>query len=103
MVQALQAGAGRKVKRLSSLWTRAVAARAFAVKRVLANAGKTTPGVEGERWDTPEKKAAAINGIGRGRGDRAKPRRRVDLPQTNGQRRPVAIPALADRARQAGY
>lgn len=63
IVQAVQAGAWRKVKRLSYLLVRSFAARALAVKRVTENAGKKTPGVDGETWDTPEQKVEAISRI----------------------------------------
>src|SRR5215472_1027261 len=73
IVQAVQAGAWRKVKRLSYLVVHSFAARALAVKRVTENPGKKTPGVDGELWDTPEKKACAVVRIGRWRGYRPAP------------------------------
>ena len=54
IVQAVQRGAWRKVKRLSYLLIHSFAARALAVKRVIENAGKNTPGIEGELWHSPE-------------------------------------------------
>src|SRR5712692_5261905 len=68
IVQAVQAGAWRKVKRLRYLLAHSFAARALAVRRVTENKGKKTPGVDGELWETPEKKAAAVERIGRWRG-----------------------------------
>ena len=56
IVQAVQRGAWRKVKRLSYLLVHSVAARALAVKRVTENTGKKTPGVDGERWGLPNRK-----------------------------------------------
>src|SRR5215471_17768164 len=73
LVQAVQAGAWRKVKRLSYLLVHSFAARALAVRRVTENTGKKTPGVDGELWDTPEKKACAVVRIGRWRGYRPAP------------------------------
>src|SRR5262245_5192152 len=67
IVQAVKAGAWRKVKRLSYLLVHSFAARALAVKRVTENTGKKTPGIDGELWDTPEKKATAVARIGRWR------------------------------------
>lgn len=101
IVQAIQAGAWRKVKRLSYLLVHSVAARALAVKRVTENPGKKTPGMDGERWDTPERKAAGVERIGQWRGYRPVPWKRLDLPKKNGKRRPLSIPAMVDRARQA--
>ncbi|HKA53473.1 MAG TPA: group II intron reverse transcriptase/maturase [Candidatus Binatia bacterium] len=101
IVQAVQAGAWRKVKRLSYLLVHSFAARALAVKRVTENPGKKTPGVDGELWDTPEKKACAVVRIGRWRGYRPAPLKRIYIPKKNGQQRPLSIPTLVDRARQA--
>ena len=53
IVQAVQAGAWRKVKRLSYLLVHSFAARALAVKRVTDNHGKKTPGMDGTSFRTP--------------------------------------------------
>jgi RNA-directed DNA polymerase len=103
IVQAVLAGAWRKVKRLSYLLVHSFAARALAVKRVTENAGKKTPGVDGDLWNTPAKKANAVARIGRWQGYRSAPLRRVYIPKKNGQQRPLSIPTLTDRARQAVY
>jgi RNA-directed DNA polymerase len=79
------------------------AARALAVKRVTENKGKKTPGVDGERWETPEQKVAAITRIGQWREYQPQPLKRVYIPKPNGKQRPLSIPTLADRARQALY
>jgi len=101
IVQAVQAGAWRKVKRLSSLLVHSCAARAIAVKRVTEHTGKKMPGVDGDLWDTPEKTAHAVARIGRGRGYRPAPLKRISIPKKNGQQRPLSIPPLGARARQA--
>ena len=103
IVQVVQTGAWRKVKRLSYLLVHAFAVRALAVKRVTEHPGTKTPGGEGSLWDTPEKKAAAVAPIGRWRGYRPAPLKRIYLPKNNGQQRPRSIPTLGDRARQAVY
>jgi RNA-directed DNA polymerase len=77
IVQAVQAGVWRKVKRLSYRLVHACAARALAVKRVTEHPGKKTPGVEGELWDPPEKKADAGARIGRWQGYRPAPLKRI--------------------------
>jgi RNA-directed DNA polymerase len=56
IVKATQEGRWGKVKALQRLLTRSFSAKALAVKRVTENVGKKTPGVDGERWDTPAKK-----------------------------------------------
>ena len=101
IVQAVQAGAWRKVKRLSSLLVHSFAARALAVRRVTENTGKKTPGVDNELWETPEKKATAIDRIRQWRGYRPRPLQRLSIPKKNGPQRPLSMPTLEDRARQA--
>ena len=60
IVQAVQAGRSGKVKALQRLLTRSFSAKALAVRRVTEATGKRTPGVDGETWDTPSRKAAAF-------------------------------------------
>jgi RNA-directed DNA polymerase len=103
IVQAVQAGAWRKVKRLSYLLVHSFAARALAVKRVTENPGRTPPGGDGDLWVTPAKKAQAIERIGRWQRYRPVPLKRIYIPKKNGKRRPLSIPAMDDRARQALY
>src|SRR5438093_43475 len=102
-VQAVQAGAWRQGKRLSSLLGPAFAARTLAVKRVTAHAGKKTPGVEKDLWGTPEQHAAAVQRLGPWRGYRPPPLKRLDIPKKNGTQRPLSMPTMDDRARQAFY
>ena len=101
IVQAVKAGAWRKVKRLCYLLVHSFAGRALAVKRVTENQGKKTAGMDGDLWDTPEKKAAAVERIGHWRGYRPVPLKRIYIPKKNGKQRPLSIPSLSDRARQA--
>src|SRR5215831_14225685 len=100
IVQAVQAGAWRKAKRLSYLLVHSFAARALAVRRVTENKGKKTPGVDGERWETPEQKAAAVTRIGQWRNYQPQPLKRLAIPKKNGKQRLLSIPTLEDRARQ---
>jgi RNA-directed DNA polymerase len=58
--------------------------RALAVKRVTENTGKKTPGIDGELWDIPEKKATAVERIGRWRTYQLVPLRRLYIPKKNG-------------------
>jgi len=103
IVQAVQAGAWRKVKRLSYLLVHSFAARALAVRRVTENKGKKTPGVDGVLWDSPEKKAATVTRIGRWRKYQPQPLKRIVIPKKNGKQRRLSIPTMEDRARQAVY
>ncbi len=103
LVQAVQRGAWRKGKRLRDLLVHSLAARALAVKRVTEDTGKKTPGVEGERGETPEQKAAAVIRIGQWRQYQPHPLKRVYISKSKGTQRPLSIPTLEDRARQALY
>lgn len=50
----------RLVKRLQYLMTNSFYAKALAVKRVVTNKGKKTPGIDGELWKTNDDKVNAI-------------------------------------------
>src|SRR5262245_45357041 len=61
IVKATQAKRWGKVKALQRLLTRSFSAKVLAIRRVTENKGKKTPGVDGEVWNTPEKKSQALN------------------------------------------
>ncbi len=90
----------KRVKSLQRLLTRSFSAKVLAVRKVTSNKGKSTPGVDGELWNTPERKWHATQELNRG-AYRAKPLRRVDIPKSNGKTRPLGIPTMFDRAMQA--
>jgi RNA-directed DNA polymerase len=70
---------------------------------VTENTGKKTPGVDGERWETPEQKAAAVARIGQWRNYRPQPLKRLVIPKKSGTQRRWSIPTREDRARPAVY
>jgi RNA-directed DNA polymerase len=78
--------------------------RALAILRVTTNRGASTPGVDGDSWDTPELKAAAFSKLRR-HGYQPQPLRRVYIPKSSdpSKLRPLGIPTLTDRAMQALY
>lgn len=104
MVKAIQTGRWGKVKALQHLLTHSFSAKALAVRRVTENPGKHTAGVDGDLWDTPQKKAQAIQSL-RQHGYRAQPLRRVYIPKgPEGKKvRPLGIPTMIDRAFQTVY
>jgi RNA-directed DNA polymerase len=102
IVKAQQEGRKGKVKALQRLLTHSLSGKALAVRRVTENQGKRTPGVDGETWNTPTEKAAAIRGL-RQRGYNPRPLRRTYIPKANGKKRPLGIPTMKDRAMQALY
>lgn len=104
IVQSVQQGAWRKVKRLIHLLIRSFSARALAVKRVTENKGKKTAGIDGKRWLTPDQKMQAIGTIARWQGYQPKALKRIRIPKKDkSQTRPLSIPTMEDRARQALY
>jgi RNA-directed DNA polymerase len=100
IVKAIQEGRWGKVKALQRLLTHSFSGKALAVRRVTENQGKGTPGVDREIWDTPDKKATALQTLRR-RGYNPQPLRRVYIPKSNGKMRPLGIPTMKDRAMQA--
>jgi RNA-directed DNA polymerase len=101
-VKALQEGRWGKVQALVYLLTHSFSGRALAILRVTTNAGGSTPGVDGEVWNTPELKAAAFSRLCR-HGYEPQPLRRVYIPKSSdpSKLRPLGIPTLTDRAMQA--
>jgi RNA-directed DNA polymerase len=99
-VKAIQAGRWGTAKALQYLLTHSFSGKALAVRRVTENQGKATPGVDQATWDTPEKKAAALQML-KSRGYQPQPLRRVYIPKSNGRMRPLGIPTMRDRAMQA--
>ena len=102
IVKAQQQGKWGRVKALQHLLTHSFSGKALAVKRVTENQGKRTPGVDGEIWKTPQKKAEAIETLTQ-RGYHPRPLRRIYIPKSNGNKRPLSIPTMKDRAMQALY
>jgi RNA-directed DNA polymerase len=102
IVKATQEGRWGKVKALQRLLTHSFSGKAMAVRRVTENQGKHTPGVDGEIWNTPQKKAKGIGLITQA-GYRPQPLRRIYIPKSNGKKRPLGIPTMKDRAMQALY
>lgn len=100
IVQAEQQHKKRKVRALQRILVRSWSGRAVAVKRVTTNRGRQTPGVDNVVWDTPAKKAQAIEAL-REQTKRPQPLRRVSIPKSSGGARPLGIPTLHDRATQA--
>src|SRR6516165_4900029 len=100
IVKAVAEGRWNKVKALVYLLTHSFSGRALAILRVVSNSGAKTPGVDGVLWNTPESKSAAFATLRR-HGYRPQPLRRVYILKSNGKRRGLGIPTLADRAMQA--
>lgn len=102
IAKAVREGRYGKVKVLQWLLTRSFSGKALAVRRVVSNRGRKTPGVDGAIWYTPKQRMKAVQ-ILRRRGYRTQPLRRVYIPKKNGKMRPLSIPTMHDRAMQALY
>src|SRR4029077_10494902 len=76
IVKATQEGRWGKVRALVYLLTHSYSGHALAILRVTTNQGASTPGVDGEVWNTPELKAEAFSRL-RQHGYRPQPLRRV--------------------------
>ena len=100
IAKAVKEGRYGKVKALQWLLTHSFYGKLLAVKRVVSNQGKNTPGVDRIIWSTSEQKMQAVHNLGR-RGYRPLPLRRIYIPKKNGKMRPLSIPTMRDRAMQA--
>jgi len=100
IVKAIQEDRWGKARSLQHLLTRSFSGKALAVKRVTENKGRNTAGVDGIIWDTPKKKMQAVQEL-RTKGYRPQPLRRVYIPKSDHQKRPLGIPCMKDRAMQA--
>ncbi len=100
IVKATKEGRWGKVKALQWLLTHSFSGKALAVKRVTENQGKKTPGIDNVTWSTPDAKYQAIKALNR-RGYQPLPLRRIYIPKSNGKKRALGIPCMADRAQQA--
>ena len=102
IVKSIRNGEWRKAKRLCYLLTHSFAARALAVKRVTENKGKRTAGIDGIVWQTPSQKMRAVETIANWKGYHPKALKRIRIPKPKtDQTRPLSIPTMDDRARQA--
>jgi RNA-directed DNA polymerase len=101
IVQAQQQGKKRKVRALQFILTRSYSGRCLAVRRITENTGRRTPGVDGIKLDTPQQKASAIENLAT-EDYQAQPLKRIYVPKNTGTKlRPLSIPTMQDRGRQA--
>src|ERR1043165_3168142 len=102
--RASQRGDAKMVRRLQKLLVKSQAATYLAVRRVAQeNRGKHTAGVDGVKSLTPpERQALAATIKAEPYQRKARPVRRVWIPKRTGdEKRPLGIPTMEERARQA--
>lgn len=92
----------KKVRSLQKLLVRATSNRLLAIRKVTQeNQGRKTPGVDGQMYDTPEKRLR----LSQERLDLTQywplPVRRVYIPKANGKKRPLGIATQRDRVIQS--
>jgi RNA-directed DNA polymerase len=91
-----------EIYKLQDQITRSFAARALAVRKVVSNRGKNTPGIDGIRWKTSKEKYKAIHSLKDLSSYKAQPVKRVYIPKPGKKDlRPLGIPTYYDRAVQA--
>ena len=65
IAKAVREGKFRLAKSLQWILTHSFYAKLLAIKRVVTNKGKATPGIDGVVWNTPRKKMQAVNLLNR--------------------------------------
>ena len=99
--RATKKGDYRTLKSLQKLMLRSRANAELSVRQVTQiNKGKNTPGVDGRVATTPDERTKIIEELLSGEGS-THPVKRVYIPKSNGKMRPLGIPTIVNRARQA--
>jgi RNA-directed DNA polymerase len=92
----------KKVRGLQKLMLKSYANILASVRRVTQqNSGSKTAGIDKVLIKTPKARMEFTKKLAKTNDFRVKPAKRVYIPKKNGKRRPLGIPTIEDRARQA--
>jgi RNA-directed DNA polymerase len=101
--KASREGNGRKVKKLQRLLLKCRSAKFLAVRQVTQlNNGKETPGIDGKANLNDAERLQLVKELyGKSQNWNHSEVRRIFIPKKNGEKRPLGIPTISDRAWQA--
>ena len=98
--RARKLGQWKQLRNLQKLMDKSMANLLLSVRQITqTNSGKNTAGIDGKTINTPEQRLRLVKEWEWE--FKAQPTKRVYIPKSNGKKRPLGIPTVKDRIRQA--